>query len=232
MAASASGLANIWMVAQTILDGPGGRSISYAGNILIPNKLPGISEALEMYVHGWINEGRLEKLLIINGAKWDANNQRTGVDLGYTPEGRIVAAGGWKWTDDPWMAELWDSWQRWDPETINQLLNRGVISQVLADQLLQAKGWESGPERTALLDLRHPIPAPVQLLDMAIRGALDSRNLGANALGAEYSGDFDRWARATGLDQITLPGPQADAACNTIDFPRALWALHWTLPSL
>lgn len=232
MGASGNALGNVWLIHQMLLGGPTGRLLGQAGNVLIPNAIPEAGQIFAAYVGGWIDEGTLTKYLRVDGVKWDPNAQRTGVDFGFTPDGRIEVRGGWKWTDNPWQAGLWELWQRWDVATINQLLNRGVIDSVLADQILISQGWESGPERAALRDLRHPILPPVQLLEAAIRGGLNPANFGPGGLTAEYDDNYNRWAGATGLDKVQLPGLADGTPPASIDFRPVLWAMHWALPTM
>jgi hypothetical protein len=201
-------------------------------NWLCPNTIVPADTLTTLAVNGWIPLDIYQTHIRLNGIAYD-------IDAAPTPwqyelrNGQLWFVGGQALqAEDPWLANFWQQQERFDLATLRLLLNRGLISQSVADMHLQSEGWVHSLERTALLDMRRLIPGPQQILDMAIRGALDPRNLGDDALGREYSGLYDAWARANGLTSVTIgPGVTTDQPLS-LDFARAMWAAHWVLPTL
>jgi hypothetical protein len=230
--ASSPGVGRMAAVIAAIAEAPIKREFQYMTNFAWPNAIPSAETLLDNWQRGMLSFDSMAKYIRYQGVKFPTEFARSNIPLAYTA-GRVEIAGNAKLrTDDPWMSEIWSGWKRWDLPQIYALINRGVISERTGAVLLELYGYESYAERKSILDLRRIIPPPGQILDLALRGALDPANLTDDRLLAEYSPWYDRWARASGLTTVALPNLPDGTQGIEIDFAKALWGLHWQMPGL
>lgn len=204
----------------------------YGIDYVAPFELPTIGEYFDLYSRQYIQYADLRRLLRMQGVDLQDNQPERPYALANN-NGQLEFSGGVMLrTPDPWTARLWASFKTIDPPQILQWLNRGWIASSVAYYLLREHGYIDPQIRGAIMDSRMVIPAPGQVLDMSLRGALDPNNYGPGGLDEEYDDTYNRWANANGLGGTGL-GPNPDGSPGpSMDFARALWAMHWVMPTL
>jgi hypothetical protein len=98
---------------------------------------------------------------------------------------------------------------------VQEALNRGFIDEAFAEERLGRIGY--GPQsKQALLELRHLLPGPSDLIHMAVRECFNPKLRQELTLDAEFPDAFLPWALKLGYSE---------------EWARNYWADHWDLPS-
>lgn len=98
---------------------------------------------------------------------------------------------------------------------LQEALNRGFIDESTAEDHLSRAGY-SGQAKTALLELRHILPSPTDLINMAVREVFNPQARAELDLDAEFPEEFGQYAALLGIER---------------EWAENHWARHWQLPS-
>jgi hypothetical protein len=212
--------------------GPFGHIVSAATNHVAPVEWPGFSAVAGLYVSGLFSAPEADLGIRMDGKLTRLERYPFPVTWAYENGLLEKRAEADLQFGFPWTQLVHD--QFWKPDingTMN-LLKRGHIGENLARYFLRRSGVATDAEATLHLAMRNEIPAAGSILDMSVRGALDSSTERFQVLQEEFDPLFQFWVNALGIGPVTLPVRDTPGATETLDFAQALWATHWQLPSV